>query len=225
MLAPPLASREATHRFKCRDLIRRMAAENGLWGAPRIHGELLKLGITISERTVSRCLGGRPITRSQSWRTFLANHFAGQISPVMFAEADAEDIVVKASDVSLHRAPSIDASCASIHGPTIVSGRSHQSSSLDMSLGQQHHRGRTETPKGSGRARRGTRPLQPASRRPHWLTFVCGEKCLRDRWQCRINSPQRARPVAVLSLDSKNNQVVTVVAGPTFRSVRDIWAS
>ena len=58
----------------CRDLIRRMAAEHGLWGAPRIHGELLKLGITISERTVSRYLRGRPTTRSHTWRTFFANH-------------------------------------------------------------------------------------------------------------------------------------------------------
>src|SRR5439155_6655493 len=55
----------------CRDLIRRMAAENCLWGAPRIHGELRKLGIAISERTVSRSLRGRPTTRSQTWRTFL----------------------------------------------------------------------------------------------------------------------------------------------------------
>src|SRR5262245_20164283 len=38
-------------------LIRRMAAENRLWGAPRIHGELLKLGMTVSERTVSRYVG------------------------------------------------------------------------------------------------------------------------------------------------------------------------
>ena len=58
----------------CRDLIRRMAAENCLWGAPRIHGELLKLGIAISERTVSRYLRGRPPRRSQTWRTFFANH-------------------------------------------------------------------------------------------------------------------------------------------------------
>jgi putative transposase len=49
----------------CRDLIRRMAAENCLWGAPRIHGELLKLGITISERSVSRYLAwpsDQPVT-------------------------------------------------------------------------------------------------------------------------------------------------------------------
>src|SRR5216683_1371721 len=39
-----------------RSLIKRMATENCLWGAPRIHGELLKLGITVSERTVSRYL-------------------------------------------------------------------------------------------------------------------------------------------------------------------------
>jgi hypothetical protein len=105
----------------CRDLIRRMAAENCLWGAPRIHGELLKLGITISERTVSRYLRGRPTTRSQTWKTFFTNHFGGQtfISPVMFADERDEDIVVDVSDVSLRPAPSIDASCPSIHGPTV----------------------------------------------------------------------------------------------------------
>jgi hypothetical protein len=52
-----------------------MAAENCLWGAPRIH-ELLKLGITVSERTVSRYLRDHPTIRSQTWRTFLTNHFA-----------------------------------------------------------------------------------------------------------------------------------------------------
>src|SRR5712691_4396633 len=57
-----------------RALIRRMAAENRLWGAPRIHGELLKLGITVSERTVSRYLPDRLPVGSQTWGTFLANH-------------------------------------------------------------------------------------------------------------------------------------------------------
>ncbi len=58
-----------------RDLIRRMASENG-WGAPRIHGELTKLGFKISERTVSRYLRkhGRSPKRRQSWLTFLRNH-------------------------------------------------------------------------------------------------------------------------------------------------------
>src|SRR6266849_4857443 len=57
-----------------RALIRRLATENRLWGAPRIHGELLKLGIAVSERTVSRYLPDRLMAPSQTWRTFLANH-------------------------------------------------------------------------------------------------------------------------------------------------------
>ena len=57
-----------------RALIRRMATENRLWGAPRIHGELLKLGLVVSERTVSRYLPDRRTLPSQTWRTFLANH-------------------------------------------------------------------------------------------------------------------------------------------------------
>ena len=57
------------------DLIRRMVAENG-WGAPRIHGELLKLGFRISERTVSRYVRRfRPRRPAgTSWKTFLTNH-------------------------------------------------------------------------------------------------------------------------------------------------------
>jgi transposase InsO family protein len=55
-------------------LIRKMAAANPLWDAPRIHGELLKLGITVAERTVSRLLPPRRFPPSQTWRTFLTNH-------------------------------------------------------------------------------------------------------------------------------------------------------
>jgi len=51
-----------------------MATENRLWGASRIHGELLKLGIVVSERTVSRYTPDRCSASSQTWRTFLANH-------------------------------------------------------------------------------------------------------------------------------------------------------
>jgi transposase InsO family protein len=57
-----------------RTMIRRMAKENPLWGAPRIHGELLKLGFDVSQATVAKYMA-RPTSRpSQSWRTFLANH-------------------------------------------------------------------------------------------------------------------------------------------------------
>ena len=58
----------------CRDLIGRLAGENPLWGAPRIHGELIKLGVVVSERTVSRYLREQPNRPSQTWRTFIANH-------------------------------------------------------------------------------------------------------------------------------------------------------
>jgi putative transposase len=51
-----------------------------LWGAPRIHGELLKLGIKVAERTVSRLLPKRRTPPSQSWRTFLANHVRDLVS-------------------------------------------------------------------------------------------------------------------------------------------------
>ena len=57
-----------------RALITRMAAANPLWGAPRIHGELQKLGISVAERTVSRLIPKRRTPPSQTWRTFLANH-------------------------------------------------------------------------------------------------------------------------------------------------------
>jgi len=61
-------------------LIIRLATANPLWGAPRIHGELLKLGIDVAERTVSRLLPKRRIPPSQTWRTFLANHVRDLVS-------------------------------------------------------------------------------------------------------------------------------------------------
>jgi len=61
-------------------LVTRMATANPLWGAPRIHGELLKLGIDVAERTVSRLLLKRRTPPSQTWRTFLANHVRDLVS-------------------------------------------------------------------------------------------------------------------------------------------------
>jgi transposase InsO family protein len=57
-----------------RDLIQRMSRENPLWGAARIHGELLMLGFQVAQSTVSKYMvqGGTP--PSQSWKTFLRNH-------------------------------------------------------------------------------------------------------------------------------------------------------
>jgi transposase InsO family protein len=62
------------HLREVRDLIRKMCRENPTWGAPRIHGELLKLGFNISESTVSKYMVRRNKRPSQTWRTFLENH-------------------------------------------------------------------------------------------------------------------------------------------------------
>ncbi|MCP4304269.1 MAG: transposase, partial [bacterium] len=56
-----------------RALIRRMCSENPLWDAPRIHGELLKLGFEISQSTVSKYMPRRPPDPDQSWKIFLQN--------------------------------------------------------------------------------------------------------------------------------------------------------
>ena len=55
-------------------LIRRMSRENALWGAPRIHGELLKLGLPVSQSTVAKYMIRRRGPPSQGWPTFLRNH-------------------------------------------------------------------------------------------------------------------------------------------------------
>jgi putative transposase len=67
-----------------RALVNTMTAANALWGAPRIHGELCKLGLTVSERTVSRLLRRPRRPSSQTWRTFLTNHVATLVSMDFF---------------------------------------------------------------------------------------------------------------------------------------------
>jgi putative transposase len=91
-LAPPglppvldLKSRRRTGRpgvpAGVRALIRELSTANPLWGAPRIHGELQKLGICVSQSTVATFMRRHPRPPSQTWRTFLTNH-AGQIVAV-----------------------------------------------------------------------------------------------------------------------------------------------
>ena len=63
-----------------RDLIRTMSRANPLWGAPRIHGELMKLGIDIGQTSVAKYMLRRKKPPSQTWRTFLANHAASLVS-------------------------------------------------------------------------------------------------------------------------------------------------
>jgi transposase InsO family protein len=71
-------SRSRVGRPKCsaelRELIREMSQANLLWGAPRIHGELLKLGFEIAQSTVAKYMVRRRGPPSQGWKTFLRNH-------------------------------------------------------------------------------------------------------------------------------------------------------
>ena len=67
-----------------RALIRRMSTANPLWGAPRIHGELQKLGVEISQATVSKYVVRHRRPPSQTWRTFLDNHLGNLVSVDFF---------------------------------------------------------------------------------------------------------------------------------------------
>jgi transposase InsO family protein len=60
-----------------RRLIREMSVANRLWGAPRIHGELLKLGIEVAQSTVAKYMARNGRGRSQTWKAFLHNHASG----------------------------------------------------------------------------------------------------------------------------------------------------
>ena len=66
------------------ELIREMSIANPLWGAPRIHGELLKLGIDIGQTSVAKYMARRRDPPSQGWRTFLRNHADGIAAMDMF---------------------------------------------------------------------------------------------------------------------------------------------
>ena len=68
-----------------RELIRTMNRENPLWGAPRIHGELLKLGIDIGETSVGKYMIRPRKPPSQTWRTFLENHVKTMVSVDFFS--------------------------------------------------------------------------------------------------------------------------------------------
>ncbi len=67
-----------------RELIRKMSRENPLWGPPRIHGELLKLGIDVGETSVGKYMVRYRRPPSQTWRTFLENHLKTMVSVDFF---------------------------------------------------------------------------------------------------------------------------------------------
>jgi len=67
-----------------RQLVRQMSVANPLWGAPRIHGELLKLGIDIGQTCVAKYMARRRGPPSQGWKTFLRNHADGVAAMDLF---------------------------------------------------------------------------------------------------------------------------------------------
>jgi hypothetical protein len=93
-LMSPLARRTPRISREVRALIVRMSRENFLWGAPRIHGELLKLGFVVSQATVSRYMPRRGYPPTQRWRTFLRNQ-AFAIGAIGFGEAGRLSDVVR----------------------------------------------------------------------------------------------------------------------------------
>jgi hypothetical protein len=99
--------------------------------------------------------------------TFFANHFGDRtlISPVMFADATGDDIVINAADVSLRSAPSIDTSCVSIHGPN-VGWVVRSDTSLGVRLSHNHLQNRPGARKSSSRDPPRHLRLQSTSRRP-----------------------------------------------------------
>ena len=77
LLAMEVARGAGRRAIEVRSLIRRMSVENPLRGAPRIHGELLKLGIEVAQSTVAKYMAKRRPWSGQTWKTFLRNHAAG----------------------------------------------------------------------------------------------------------------------------------------------------
>jgi len=136
----------------CRDLIGRLAEENRLWGAPRIHGELLKLGVVVSERTVSRYLQDRPQRTSQTWRTFIANHVGQfEFNTRMPSPDVSGDDLVDASPSTYH--PGSSDWLRGSRPCALLSGRvSVPTPGLDSPCTQDHCRARTGMRWSAGRA-------------------------------------------------------------------------
>jgi transposase InsO family protein len=73
-----------TVSLEIRRLVRQMSIANPLWGAPRIHGELLKLGIDVGQTSVAKYMARRRGPPSQGWKTFLRNHADGIVAMDLF---------------------------------------------------------------------------------------------------------------------------------------------
>ena len=136
-----------------RQLIREMSIANPLWGAPRIHGELLKLGIDVGQTTVAKYMAKRRRPPSQGWKTFLRNHADGIASMDLFVVPTVSfSAVVRISDPAAFppRTSPAECNCPSERRmDSAATGRS-----LRLARGAAVHR--------SGSGRRLWRGLRPA---------------------------------------------------------------
>lgn len=73
-----------------RDLIRDMSRDNTLWGAPRIHGELAKIGMKVSQTTVAKYMPRRRYPPTPTWRTFLRNQAPEWVVAEIYAELSGQ---------------------------------------------------------------------------------------------------------------------------------------
>ena len=182
----------------CRGLIGRLADENRLWGAPRIHGELLRLGIVVSERTVSRYLQECPRRPSQTWRTFLANHL-GQftcMSPVMSPYASGDDVVDAAAATS-RSAPLSDRLSASSQCLLVDWRASVPRTFVASPIDQDHFRDRTGMRTSADRAPPTNGCVQFDSRRAHCRsirTYRTGQLQVDRVRLLRVADSRSARP-------------------------------
>src|SRR5258706_3870110 len=109
--------------IELRALIRQMSTENQLWGAPRIHGELLKLGFSVAQSTVAKYMVKRRGPPSQGWRTFLQNHAPDITAMDLFVVPTIgfkllyAFVIVRLSSVAFHRRCPSRARPEAGHGP------------------------------------------------------------------------------------------------------------
>ena len=159
-----------------RSLIQRMAMENGLWGAPRIHGELLKLGLIVSERTVSRYLPDRRTRRSQTWRTFFANHIGNLACTSTITSSFAPSHVdVDASVLPCRPGPPLCGRYASTPWAVVDWPASHQPTSVGHCFAEPQLRRRTRTRFTSGTDPPRSRAIKTcAGRSPRTTSFAEG---------------------------------------------------
>jgi hypothetical protein len=189
---------------ECRALIQRLAQENRLWGAPRIHGELLKLGIVVSERTVSRYLRGLPRGPSQTWRTFLVNHLAQFtfMSPEISSYAPGGDDVIDVFGLTSRQIPLLRDGAVASHQRVIADWRaSLQRESLEKYIVQDHFDDRIVIRNGSSR----DPPTPGRLRTTHGAWPASGLSSCTGPLRRQRRTIGRARMVASLSTSSKTH--------------------